>query len=107
MNQPPFLSTGVLVSRLGPGLRKVKKISLLGTSLTCDSKLYIYGAMSVESITSQSMVNLAHIDLSKPRYDQSSYKGRVKHFFETANPLTIFASNRKLAQAAQLVKTHK
>ncbi len=63
--------------------------------------------MSVESITSQSMVNLAHIDLSKPRYDQSSYKGRVKHFFETANPLTIFASNRKLAQAAQLVKTHK
>ncbi len=49
----------------------------------------------------------ANIDLSKPRYDQSTYRGRAKHFFETTNPMTIFASNRQLAEAAQLVNAHK
>ncbi len=50
---------------------------------------------------------LPHIDLSKPRYDQNTYTGRARHFYETANPLNLFVSTRKLAEAAQLVKDHK
>ena len=50
---------------------------------------------------------LPEIDLSKPRYDQTTYMGRAKHFFETANPLNIFVSNRRLEEAAKLVKDYK
>ncbi len=50
---------------------------------------------------------LSRIDLSKPRYDQNTYIGRAKHFYETANPLNLFVSSRRLAEAAQLVKEHK
>lgn len=57
--------------------------------------------------SAQALYSLSHVDLSKPRYDQSTYVGRAKHFFETANPLTIFASKRQLAEAAQLVKAHQ
>ena len=47
------------------------------------------------------------IDLDKPRYDQSTYMGRAKHFFQTANPLNVFASNAKLEAAARLVKEYR
>ena len=47
------------------------------------------------------------IDLEKPRYDQSTYMGRAKHFFQTANPLNVFASNAKLEAAAKLVKEYR
>ncbi len=50
---------------------------------------------------------LSQIDLSKPRYDQNTYTGRARHFYETANPLNLFVSTRRLAEAAQLVKDHK
>lgn len=43
------------------------------------------------------------VDLSRPRYDQSTFGGRLKYFFETANPLNIFASNRRLEEARKLV----
>ena len=47
------------------------------------------------------------IDLHKPRYDQSTYMGRTRHFFQTANPLNAFASNAKLEAAAKLVKQYR
>ena len=50
---------------------------------------------------------LPQIDLSKPRYDQNTYLGRARHFYETANPVNLFVSNRRLAEAAQLVKDYK
>lgn len=46
-------------------------------------------------------------DLSKPRYDQSTYVGRAKHFFETANPMNVFVSRKKLEEAAKLIRAYK
>ena len=50
---------------------------------------------------------LPTVDLSKPRYDQSTYQGRLKHFMETTNPLNVFASNKQLDEAATLVNLYK
>ena len=47
------------------------------------------------------------IDLDKPRYNQDTYIGRAKHFFQTTNPLNIFASNSQLQTAATLVKQYR
>lgn len=48
-----------------------------------------------------------HVDLSRPRYDQSTYWGRAHHFFETVNPLNILASSAKLEEAARIVQKYK
>lgn len=47
------------------------------------------------------------VDLSKPRYDQNTYVGRAKHFFETANPMNVFVSRKKLEEAAKLIRAYK
>jgi len=47
------------------------------------------------------------VDLSKPRYDQSTYVGRAKHFFETVNPKNALVSSKELEEAAKLVKDYK
>lgn len=51
--------------------------------------------------------SLPQLDLSKPRYDQATYVGRAKYFFETANPLNAFVSSKRLEEAAKLVKGYK
>lgn len=48
-----------------------------------------------------------HVDLTRPRYDQSTYWGRAHHFFETVNPLNILASSAKLEEAARIVQKYK
>lgn len=49
----------------------------------------------------------SHVDLSRPRYEQTTYAGRAKYFFETANPLNALISRKRLEEAARLVKAHK
>ena len=48
-----------------------------------------------------------NIDLSKPRYGDNTYGARFHHFLETTSPLNVFASNRRLAEAATMVKAHR
>lgn len=48
-----------------------------------------------------------HVDLSRPRHDQSAYWGRARHFMETVNPLNIFATSAMLEEAARVVQTYK
>jgi hypothetical protein len=48
-----------------------------------------------------------HVDLSRPRHDQSTYWGRTRHFMETVNPLNILASPAKLEEAARIVHAYK
>ena len=64
-------------------------------------------SLSQREATTQRVPPLPIIDLSKPRYDQGTYVGRAKHFFETANPINIFVSRKKLEEAARLVKQYK
>ena len=43
------------------------------------------------------------INIESPRYDQSTFEGRAKHFFITTNPLTVFASDEELEKAKAIV----
>ena len=48
-----------------------------------------------------------HVDLSRPRHNQSIYWGRARHFWETVYPLNIFISSSKLEEAARVVQMYK
>lgn len=47
------------------------------------------------------------INIDRPRYDQSSYIGRAKHFFVTTNPLNIMATDAELDKAKETVETYR
>ena len=47
------------------------------------------------------------IDLSKPRYDQSSYTGRIQHFLDVIDPFTLFTSDTQLKHALTLIDKYK
>ena len=47
------------------------------------------------------------INLDMPRYDQSTYVGRAKHFFTVTNPLNILCSSKELARAEGLVVKYR
>ena len=47
------------------------------------------------------------INIDEPRYDQSKYWGRARHFFETTNPMNLFVSSKDLEAARQEVLKYK
>uniref|UniRef100_A0A2A4J6S1 C2H2-type domain-containing protein n=1 Tax=Heliothis virescens TaxID=7102 RepID=A0A2A4J6S1_HELVI len=47
------------------------------------------------------------IDLDKPRWDQSTYWGRARHFILLTNPLNAFATDKQLNEAARVVKEYR
>lgn len=53
------------------------------------------------------MSDIQAADLSKPRYDQSTYWGRLRHFSQVTSPLTLFASSSQLEGAKKLVDAYK
>jgi len=47
------------------------------------------------------------INLDEPRWDQSSYWGRAQHFFNTTNPLNLFATPTQLQAAKDTVADYR
>lgn len=80
--------------------------------LTCRGYTYSYvvvAAMALsKAVKGNDLVSqVPKIDLNSPNYDQSTYFGRVKHFFEVTNPATVFLSKKKLFQAKDLLEQYK
>lgn len=50
---------------------------------------------------------MERVDLTKPRYSQLTYMGRLKHFLVVTNPLNILASNEKLENSKKIVEKYK
>uniref|UniRef100_A0A0N4ZFF4 Sidoreflexin n=1 Tax=Parastrongyloides trichosuri TaxID=131310 RepID=A0A0N4ZFF4_PARTI len=46
-------------------------------------------------------------DITKPRYDQSTYVNRARHFFAITNPLNLFVSDKKLDECKLIVDNYK
>ena len=51
--------------------------------------------------------NTESIDLDSPRWDQSTYIGRAKHFFTATNPLNVFATPGELQTAKDIIAQHR
>ncbi|XP_052772545.1 sideroflexin-1-like [Mya arenaria] len=47
------------------------------------------------------------INLDEPRYDQSTFSGRAKHFVITTNPFNIFATSKQLDEAKSIVERYR
>ena len=52
-------------------------------------------------------MSLPQVDLTKPKYDQSTYLNRAKHFFLLTNPLNIFVTSSELERAKRIVVDYK
>ena len=53
------------------------------------------------------LMSAPRINLEEPRYDQSTYVGRAKHFLITTNPLNLFASPAQLDEAKETVEAYR
>ncbi|XP_055698423.1 sideroflexin-1-3 [Phlebotomus papatasi] len=53
------------------------------------------------------MSSLPRVNLDEPRYDQSTYLNRAKHFIILTNPLNVFVSSSELDRAAKIVQDYK
>ena len=47
------------------------------------------------------------INLDVPRYDQSTYEGRARHFFVITNPLNVFCTSKELDDAKALINLYR
>eukprot|EP00761_Pharyngomonas_kirbyi_P009738 gb/GECH01009756.1/.p1 GENE.gb/GECH01009756.1/~~gb/GECH01009756.1/.p1 ORF type:complete len:345 (+),score=49.15 gb/GECH01009756.1/:1-1035(+) len=65
------------------------------------------GNTTVQTVNKSNNYANQKIDLDKPRFDQATFWGRVRHFFDVIDPRMIFVSNSRVEEAAQLVSDYK
>lgn len=53
------------------------------------------------------MGDLPRVDITKPKWDQSTYLGRAKHFFVMTNPLNILATPSQLDKAKEIYDNYR
>lgn len=53
------------------------------------------------------MTHVGRIDIDHPRYDQSTFIGRAKHFLITTNPLNVLATDAELDHAKSIVERYR
>jgi len=53
------------------------------------------------------MCNIVMINIDAPRYDQTTYWGRARHFFEITNPLNLLASSEELKTAKETILKYR
>jgi len=51
--------------------------------------------------------NRVKVNIEEPRWDQSTYWGRARHFFTTANPINVFATPGQLDHANDIVTKYR
>jgi len=47
------------------------------------------------------------VNIEEPRFDQSTYWGRAKHFFTVTNPLNLLSSSSQLDEAKDVINRYR
>lgn len=64
-------------------------------------------AATESAITETEALPVERVNLNEPKWDQSTYVGRAKHFFTVTNPMNLLLSSKDLDEAKQIVTTYK
>ncbi|XP_077679008.1 sideroflexin-3-like [Eretmochelys imbricata] len=48
-----------------------------------------------------------HINIREPRWDQSTFQGRAKHFFMVTDPRNLLLSGKMLEDARRVVENYR
>ena len=57
--------------------------------------------------SSSSDLDAPEFSLSSPRFDQSTYFGRVRHFVDVIDPRMLFVSNERINEAREAIQAHR
>lgn len=64
-------------------------------------------ANSQSDAGSNAVVEHKRVNIDEPRWDQSTYVGRAKHFFVTTNPFNILRTGAELQKAKEVVDAYR
>lgn len=85
-------------------IKLAQSLSFIHSSIVTNivSKIVLQG-YQLKSMASVSK----NTNIDEPRYDQSTYFGRAKHFFSVTNPLSLFTSTAELDKAKDIVTRYR